>query len=351
MKGEYSLSGMIDIKFFSDEKEFLYSFGVNKGYTIIYDKVLKCLFLSSNAKQLYINLCNYACKGNNSVKQALLRIELGWSKETFNTYLNELKTYGLIVCESQGRGKPLLYKLQELHKVKILIHSEIVFSLMNEFKLKSSSNLEKFYNALQEYKESELFKEITEKELNPLDYKEEIKKWFYAKMFREEHKEESQSEEPIAPPKETVSIPVWNLGDGVGYESEQTAPKKRKFDYKNTPVNEWNTNHFCNYFCDLYYKKFKIPYAITKCDRGAMKSLLERRQDKQLIKKHLENYMDIDFFETKTIKGFTSSYVQSVLDSYAATGKLPQYKDKGSTKIKIKEEWAKGIDDFFEGSE
>lgn len=324
-----------NVEFSSSEKQFIFKFGVNKGYTISYNKVNRCLFLSSGAKQLYQNLCSHAMEEDSFPTQAMLRLELGWSRQTLNLYLNELKEYGFIVQKSNGKNKPAIYELVELHNIPLLIHSELVYGFIKEYNIVQTDVLDKMYQIINKYKKSALFKEV-QNSTDILSFKDKIYSYFYAHLFDMEVKEEKIELQSRADINNKVSIPlVWDLGM-VERENEER-PKKRKVKhYNDVPLEEWNTNHFCYYFADKYKEKFDVPYIVTNADRGAMKRLLDEKP-KELIKQYIEIFLKEDYFEIKTIKGFASSFVQSVLDRYIKFGRLPSYKNNES-KIQEKDE-------------
>jgi hypothetical protein len=322
---------LFGLNFKSDEKQFVFKFGVNKGYTIAYTKVERCLFLSSNAKQLYHNLCIYAMGEEDFVNQAMLRLELGWSKQTLTQYLNELKGYGFIESIEVARNKPCEYKLVELNKIPLLTHSELIYCFLKQYKIEKSSDVEKFFSVLSKYKESSLFNEV-QNSSDILAYKDKIFKWFYTNFFECE--------------KPDISLPiVWNL-ESVEIENPKSKKKKSK-KYAEVSLNEWNTNHFCYYFADKYKEKLGSPYIVTNADRGALKRLLEEKAP-ELIKKYIDIYIEQDYFEVKTIKGFSSSFVQSVLDSYCKFGRLPSFKKSDSNVQSIDDEWMKQVEHVFD---
>jgi hypothetical protein len=64
----------------------------------------------------------------------------------------------------------------------------------------------------------------------------------------------------------------------------------------------------------------------------------------------MQEFMSLDFFETKTIRIFCSNYSQSVLDSYTNTGKLPKYSKKDVVNEPEQlDEWAEEVDNIFGG--
>jgi len=317
-----------NVEFSSSEKQFVFKFGVNKGYTISYNKVNRCLFLSSGAKQLYQNLCSYAMEEDSFPTQALLRLELGWSRQTFNSYLNELKEYGFIRQKSNGKNKPAIYELVELHNISLLIHSELVYGFIKEYNIGQTDVLNEMYNSINEYKESDLFKEV-QNSTDIVYMKDKIYSYFCAQLFDkkvEEKENELQSTAVVTP---SILVPlVWDLGE-VERESEEKPKKRKAKQYTDVPIEEWNTNHFCYYFADKYKEQFNAPYIVTNADRGAMKRLLDEKP-KELIKQYIDIFLAENYFEIKIIKGFTSSFVQSVLDSYIKFGRLPSYKNSES---------------------
>ncbi len=345
---------LFDVRFASTEKEFIYNFGVNRGHSLSYAKVNRCLFLSDAAKQLYHSLCDYAYGERKDCypSQALLRLGLGWSKQTLSNHLKELEKMGFITIEKEGFGKPAKYNLQELHKIPALYHSEIIYSIRPT----STEELEKFYTAVAEYKKSDLCREVMES-ANPLAYMEQIKLWF--KTFlgldntsnsSEEEKVEEVKEKSSKSNKVKLTTPkVFKVDPLVQEENPMISKKKRRrLSYKEIDVEDWNTNHFVAYFEDLYQEKYHAPYITTKADRGAMKRLLNSGKSKAMLKQHIENFISLDFFEAPTITSFSSSYVQAVLDTYLSTRRLPTFKRKSNHVGKINEEWARGLDELMD---
>lgn len=323
---------LFGLNFNSNEKQFIFKFGVNKGYSLAYTKVERCLFLSSSAKQLYHNLSVYAMNDEDFVNQAMLRLELGWSKQTLTQYLNELKEWGFIESDEETKNKPKEYRLAELNKIPLLIHSELIYCFLKQYKIEKTKDIEKFLNILGEYRNSSLFTEV-QNSGDIIAYKEEVFKWFYTKFFNEENN--------------TIQLPsVWNL-DNVEKENKEGKKRKKSKKYTEVDLNEWNTNHFCYYFADKYKEKFGTPYVVTNADRGALKRLLEEK-DGELIKKYIDIYIDKDYFEVKTIKGFSSSFVQSVLDSYNKFGKLPSFSKNIINNKSLDDEWMKQVEHVFD---
>lgn len=309
-----------DVRLASTEQEFIYRYGVNRGHSLSFSKVNRCLFLSSQAKQLYANLCDYVFEGKNDCypSQATLRLGLGWSKGTLNTYLTELREVGLVTCEQQGAGKPLRYVLNELCNVICIRHSEMVYSLRPS----TSAEIEKFHSKVNDYRQTELFKEMQQSP--DLD---RIKSWF-----------STPDELPHSNTLPTV-IPV----SAEAVEEVQKQRRKRK-SFKDIPVEEWGTNHLCDYFGSLYQEELGVPYMVTVADRACIKRLLQAKTP-EILQEHIENFIQLDFFDAKNIKGFSSSYCQSVLDQYLVNGTLPSYRKK--PKVKMDDSWAAGLDNFF----
>lgn len=340
----------IEVAFASNENDFIHNFGVNKGFSMSYSKVNRCYFLSSNAKQLYHNICDYAYGGRRDCfpSQNTLRAELGWSKQTIVTYTKELVDLGFISTKRR-QGKSMLYHIHELHRIPALVHSEIV----HEIRVSLAGDRDDFFQALEDYKESELCQEIM-KCPNPLERKHEIIQWFsnYFASGTEEAQTEAVSPEPTPP---VVNLPRTFSVEGVRKEAnpdrtDQRRARKELDPYK-LPPDEWNANHFARYFEEEYQRKFKIPYAVSAAERGQLKRLIEKLGDKKaILKTHMDNFLALDFFEEKRLLVFTSQWAQVILDAYLDSGKLPSYKAGKSTssaKYDASEEWKREADALF----
>lgn len=335
-----------EVQFASSENDFIYRKGINTGHTLSYNKVNRCLFLSSDARQLYINICSYAYGDKRECfpSQTRLRTQLGWSKQTLTNYIQELKEAGLIETTKRA-GKPTLYYLRELHRIPVLIHSEIVYDIEKSF-----VNEELFNKAVAEYKKSSLFKEVSKAD-NPIEYLEKICEWFNS--FLDGDVKETRVTMNVEESKPRHNLPkTFKIEGEMRREAnpeKNKKPKKDKDPYK-VPVEEWNVHHFMKYFETEYHSRFKVPYLTVTDDWGALSRLLEKRADsKEVLKKHIDNFLSLDFFEVKTLKNFTSSYIQTILDVYLNTGKLPSYKNKEKTKIQPEPspEWKESLANLF----
>lgn len=340
------------IQFASSEKEFIHNFGPNRGYTESYSKINRCYFLSSDAKQLYYNIRDYAYHGRDCFPGTeTLRAELGWSKEKLSKYLKELIDKGFITV-SRRFGKPSVYTIQELHTIPVLVHSEIV----HEIRLRYNNSSE-FFEALAKYKQSELCEKVM-KAGNPLDYTSEINEWF-DKEISSAHAEGVTDHLPVK--EKVLSVQLANPElpktfsiSGVQSEKDPDRNEKRKKakSHKDVPVEEWNSRHFVSYFGELYFKKFGQPYMPTAADYGCMKRVIESGKSKEVIKKHIENFMELDYFNVKTVRVFSSTHSQTVLDQYVNNGAVPSYKKVGGTSMARPNknelsDWANEVDNLF----
>lgn len=316
----------IDISFLSKEQDFIHNFGVNRGYSLSYSKVDRCLFLSSDAKQLYRNICSYAYgdKRNCFPSQQSLKLELGWGNDKFNNVLDELRDFGLIITENR-RGHSLIYKIVELNKVPVLIHSEIIYTVREQ--------CSDFFSKLREYKSTELYS-LANKE--PLKYREQIIQWFSNHVTQ---REDSCTKRLL--PKvidESLEVDI----------SKETVQKKKVG--VDSPVDEWNFHTFIKYYDSLYKKKYLKPYLVLKADLKQLSNLLKIK-DNETIKEYMELFIDLEFFDTKTIKAFCSNYTQTALDYYTKTGKLPNtsYKKESKSEPETLDDWANEVDNIFGG--
>lgn len=322
------------VEFMSSQDNFIYNFGVNKGYNISYKKIDRCYFLSSQATQLYRNIAHYAYgdKVECFPSQVALSLELDWDTDTLKKYTDELKDKKLIETKKRP-GKTMTYVLNELHKVPVIIHSEIVHEIRVEY-FNGSEKIMEFKKKLKKYKKSNLFKEVEASE-NPLDYKDKIEEWFLAEGREEKF--------------ESIDFPKTFSINGINKESSTGKKKNKVRNPYQLPVEEWGTHQFVKYFEAEYKNKFNMVYITSGADMKMMKRLLENRGDeKEVLKQHLDNYLKLDFFNPKIIKTFCSNSVQSMLDFYLTNGELPSYnKNKSKTQIETSSERKKELDELF----
>lgn len=306
------------------EDEFRHLWGLNKGFSQAWKKVDYCLFLSTNAKQLYRNLSGYVYEGNKECfpAQDLLRLGLRWGKSRFSEALDELRDKGFITTEKRGFGKSLGYHFEELRTVRLLYHSEMIWGIARQF---GWMDRDRFNSIVSDYEETDLFKEVNNAE-NPLLYEDVVVAWFLNNLGQPPQEEESveEQQETNEPPKsKTTVIPrVFQLDKDIQTEPETGKRKPTARNYKDLDPQFWNTNHLCQYFRDAYEREFgfKYPGGDSGKELGMMKRLLELREDSALIKTHIDNYMKLPQYPMKVITGFCMSHVQSNLDRYLKTG-------------------------------
>lgn len=308
---------LFDVRFLVSESNFIYNFGINRGHTISCNKVDRCLLLSSEAKQLYRNLCGYAYghKRDCFPSQVTLCLELGWSRGTVVKYIEELKSKGFIYVVSQGVGKPILYNMVDLSQVSYLVHSELIYSYKQERKIGLEA-CDKFREVINVYAKSEM---MGESYSDLVKHKEALFNWF-----------DNELNKPILP---------------AAFDSCEQEKKSKKEVGKWSSVSEWNAYDFLEYFCQRCFEVLKVVYTSKKADIHAMRRLL-KNVEKEDLKTKIDAYTALEYFEIKTVTNFSSQYVQSVLDYYIRTGNLP--KQKPSKEGTVDEVWVRGLNDLFE---
>lgn len=302
------------------EENFVYNYGSNKGFTKVSHKVSRCFFLSSEAKQLYVNIRSYAYGDKRSCfpSQASLMAELNWSQPTLTKFLNELRTKKLVATEFKGVGKTLDYIINELCNVPVIIHSEIVWGI----KPTDIPLIEKYFKAVSLYRKTDLCNEVNNSN-DPEVYTEKIKSWF-ERILREEDVE-----------KETKHIRYVPVVEGIKNESPEGKKRKvGKIPFKDLDVTEWTSKHFCNYFEYLYKEHKGTPYLTSAADYGMMRQLLDIKEP-LILKTHIENFIKSDEFKIKTIQIFRFNKTQVILDSYLDGSRQMVEKDSS-------------VDDFYE---
>jgi hypothetical protein len=342
MDNEYN---EFSLKFASSEKEFLYNEGPNRGHSLTYSKVNRCLFLSSEAKQLYTNISEYAFNGKRDCfpSQLALRLQLGWCKNTIRKFTYELRDARLIALERTGGGN-YVYHLSELHTIPTVAHSEFVHEVLEQYRKEHGENT---FKALETYKKTSLCDKANK---NPVGHEATIEKFFQAYFAGETLLPVSEpvvyKPQPEIPqhvpgmPRRITAAPV--NADEIRREADPSKPEKassgrKHTSWRNVPVEDWNTNHFTSYFADKYLEVMKLPMiGAGMKERGQLKKLIDLYGEmevegkpyngRELLKRRIEVYIDSDFFSPKGISNFCSNFVQGMITQYLNTGSFDRKK-------------------------
>ncbi|MEM0174246.1 MAG: helix-turn-helix domain-containing protein, partial [Sulfolobaceae archaeon] len=312
----------------SDEQDFIHHYGTNTGFTLVYNKVLKSMLISAEAKVLYMLICSYAFgeKDYSFPSQYEMCTRLGWTVDTLKKYLDELEEKGLIKIEISRNMKTLIYKITKLNEVKILYHSE----LLEMIKPKSARALKKFIKRLREYMASDLFQEVNQAE-DPFVYINEVKQFFFDVEDSQEQDEEfpemsyfktinNKEKSKVGEVKEIKSDggggkeenpsllkykqQAKQVAQKIDYsgiqkvDAEKTTINIKKAvdkNYENKPIEEWNSRDFCRYFADRYEEKMGVSLKGNFMKMvSQMKLLIGKHQDNQLLKRMIDVFMDSD---------------------------------------------------------
>jgi hypothetical protein len=328
MKGGVDALEQMEMKLMNKESEFIHNYGVNRGYQTSAQKVDRCLFLSSDAKQLYRNICHYAYGDRRGCfpSQATLRLELNWSRSLMSKVLSELIELGFITTSNRGASRTLCYHITELNLIPSLYHSEII----HELKPNDSVKVEEFDKLLDEYKGSELCA-IVDKSGVPTQYVSEIKGWFEKRMgcdvaeksilFSDKAPDGfiKRIEPKIAPSVDKILDP-------------NSKPKSRGNHYSKKDIELWNNKDFCEYFKDKYNENHKLAYIGNSSEDVIYMKHVVSKRDKNIVKELIELYILKTDFSPKTVKHFSSSGVQQGLGVLHETGKMPEFKKKSDPK-------------------
>jgi hypothetical protein len=210
-----------------------------------------------------------------------------------------------------------VYNLIELHKVPLIIHSEIVYSL----KPNGSQQIETFKTKVSEYTKSELYQEVL-KNSNPEELKDKIVTFFNTEAVDKPPVAKSKVSLPNAMPDELLGAQASSNEDGKG-KTEKAKGKQ----YSTMPVESWKAWHFCHYFADLYKAKTNQVCVFGIAERGGMNRIIDARKDNEYVKTLIDSYISLIGSAVKlpSIMNFTSSYIQSLLDTYIRNGSLPDF--------------------------
>lgn len=298
----------------STERDFIYQYGNNRGHSMTYLKVSRCLFLSAGAKQLYQIICEYAYSGKRECfpSQNMLMLNLGWSRPTLTKFTKELVTSGLIMIHQEAIGNNYVYQITELHQVKVLWHSEVTYKVIAEYK-----NHPKLLEAVNEYKNSDTFMQCQVQTKETL-----ISEWFSVYMGGDKIEKEDSTEkqqQPVTPAVIHARPPKVDKVE-ASLDGAKNVSGRKKIDPKNKDVEDWGASDFCQYFEDRYLEVMKLPMmSATLQEKSAMKNVVSRFEgSKHILRKKIDIYIEQEYFSPKGIINFCSQYVQGLIDMYVA---------------------------------
>lgn len=323
---------IFEVKFANTEQEFIHNSGVNKGYTQVPHKITNSYLLNHSEKYLYSLIYSfmYGDKRTCYPSQEKLMAYSGWSKNTLKKHVEVLESYGLIKYHVRP-GTTNKYEIGELHKSTIIVHSELLHQIRQE-KFKSVET--KFHSLLVAYKSSELYRTVSDS-INPLKYYEEIENWFLTDGAIEIEVGPDKAE---TKPKRTLPYVPRHI-DGIQRVSDldktEKKKKKKSNNFNELPINEWNCNHFYNYFEKLYQEKMSFALPSQQGDRAQLKGLIARYNSEKL-KERIELFFNSDSFSSlqrKNIYTFSSGNVQAKLDKILNFGDSTSYKARGRQSV------------------
>jgi biotin operon repressor len=322
---------------FTNENSFIYTFGKNRGHTLAYSKVNRCLFLSSEAKLLYLCICEYAYSDRRDCfpNQASLRLHLGWSRSTLSKYTKELRRVGLIQIKQERIGSNYVYHIPELSTVSTLVHSEVVYLVLEAFK--GRDNL---VEAVEAYAKSDLFSSVTS--CSSVTHTARLTRWFAEFFSGEMLKAEEQ---PPAPTR-----PKFRIHDGIdrSASAEDKPVRKKKVPADIAFLPEWNVHHYASYIEKKYLAVVKLPMvSVNLGEKAALKKLIElhKGMEESLVKK-IDLYIESETFSPKGVFNFCSNYVQQLLNSYLTTGSWSE--KKANAPMADPAEYAEEMEALFE---
>jgi hypothetical protein len=133
----------------------------NSGYILIANALTRCLFLNSSAKFIYTLLATY-CYGDKRDCYPTME-ELAFlsdrTEKWVGEYISVLEKAELLTVRKTKYGNNL-YIFNEIHKSKVILHSEAVHLAMYRLKAEGIP-LEDQFDTFDKYKNSELCKEMS----------------------------------------------------------------------------------------------------------------------------------------------------------------------------------------------
>jgi hypothetical protein len=252
---------------------------------------------------------------------------VGVENNALGMRLKELYNVGLI-SGSRNFGKDTVYKIIKVHECHILYLSEIIYLYVHN-KLKGKE----FRSKLKDFKESELYNRLKTRE-DVMSNIDSIVSWFFGTNIEpSDKKTESTEPKPVEPEqiKRTVKIAPQPTGKDVDKSShdEKSRGRTKAKDHNNKPVSSWTIENFKDFFGDLYEQIFKLPrLPVGEKVTKMLISLLRVREDKELIKKYMEIYLEENAkFPGNDLYNFCLNSTQSSIDEYVTTGKVTTNKN------------------------
>jgi len=109
-------------------------------------------------------------------------------------------------------------------------------------------------------------------------------------------------------------------------------------EFKNTPINEWKSNHLIGYYCEKYKDSYKINYNFkydkipSQCHELKMIGILKQKisEDPQIIKDYIDYY-----FENRVKKSKKRLQISSIITDFLVDEFKKIYQINQSTEVKI----------------
>jgi hypothetical protein len=223
----------------------------------------------------------------------------------------------------------------------MIAHSEFVHEVLEQYRKEHGEDT---FKALEIYKKSSLC-ETSNK--NPTGQESIIEAFFRAFFTGGDLlpvKEPVVYEPQPATPQHIPGMPTRIViapvrADEVKREADPGKPDaaKKRTPWRDTPVEDWNTDHFTSYFADKYLEVMKLPMiGAGMKERGQMKKLIDLYNEmvvdgkpyngKDLLKRRIEVYIESDYFSPKGISNFCSNFVQGMVTQYLNTGSFDRKK-------------------------
>lgn len=299
----------------SAEKQFLFRDSHNRGYVQIPRMIVSCLCLSEQAKMVYTAISLFVYEQGRSAFPSVHRMSTmcGMSAKSIVKYIKELEDKGFIEKVRRGNGMTNDYYIVDLHEVRALQVSEMVWKVFGNIVDESKENVwEQLDCAWKKYMKyaSESGLDITSIEVSE-ETMELIKKDLLAIMEGGE-------------PEMIRVLKVANKTRTAGDSAAPTDKGGRTFTDRHE--SEWRLADFRRYFYQKYRERTGLSHVeVEKVHAGIMSRILKQLDDdKTMLKRYIDAFFEIGY-DNPSLEVFGTSGRFAEIATYIKDGKKPFY--------------------------
>lgn len=304
----------------SAEKQFLFRDAYNRGYIQLPRMVAACLCLSEQAKMVYLAISLFIYEQGRTAFPSIHRMGTmcGMSAKSIIKYIKELEDKNFIEKVRRGNGLTNDYAIKDLHEVKALQVSEMIWKAMDSIVDESKDNVwEHLDSAWKKYLRYANEHKINLTSIECSDESMELIK---------------QDLQAIMEGREPSMIHVLKVAGKTRTAGTVTPQTDREGkSYKDRHESEWRLVDFRNYFYEKYQEKTSMTHAnVEKVHTGIMSRLLKQLDgDKTALKEYIDAFFEIGY-DNPSMETFGTSGRFAEISLYLKEGKKPFYIGKKS---------------------